>query len=66
LQDIAKAVPANFANAAKPISIAPAETNSGVGAGFSPSHSGNGHSKGNGNGAAKKTEEKAAEAVAGD
>src|SRR6266403_2061175 len=50
--DIAKAVPANFANAGKPVSIAPAIGN------------GNGHS--NGNGAATKTNEKAAEAVAGD
>jgi len=69
VEDIAKAVPANFANVGKPISIAPAETASGVGAGFSPSHSGNGngHSNGNGNGAASKPQtEKAAEAVAGD
>jgi len=51
-RDIAKAVPANFANAGKPVSIAPAIGN------------GNGHS--NGNGAATKTNEKAAEAVAGD
>src|SRR2546421_8804042 len=36
VQDIAKAVPANFANAGKPVTIAPAN--------------GNGHSDGNGNG----------------
>jgi hypothetical protein len=52
VSDIAKAVPANFANAGKPVTIAPANG------------SGNGHS--NGNGAASKTNEKAAEAVAGD
>jgi acylphosphatase len=52
VSDIAKAVPANFANAGKPVSIAPAN--------------GNGHSNGNGNGAASKSDEKAAEAVAGD
>ena len=50
VSDIAKAVPANFANAGKPVSIAPAH--------------GHGHS--NGNGAATQTNEKAAEAVAGD
>src|SRR6266850_2444005 len=50
VSDIAKAVPANFANAGKPVSIAPAN--------------GNGHP--NGNGVATKTDEKAAEAVAGD
>ncbi|PYT57289.1 MAG: radical SAM protein, partial [Acidobacteria bacterium] len=50
VSDIAKAVPANFANAGKPVTIAP--TN------------GNGHS--NGNGARAKTDEKVAEAVAGD
>jgi len=50
VSDIAKAVPANFANAGKPVTIAPAN--------------GNGHS--NGNRAATKTGEKAAEAVAGD
>src|SRR6202048_464338 len=50
VRDIARAVPANFANAGKPVSIAPAN--------------GNGHS--NGNGAATQTNEKAAEAVAGD
>jgi len=58
VSDIAKAVPANFANAGKPVSIAPASGN------------GNGHSNGNehsnGSGAAAKTDEKAAEAVAGD
>jgi 7,8-dihydro-6-hydroxymethylpterin dimethyltransferase len=52
VSDIAKAVPANFANAGKPVAIAPANGN------------GNGHS--NGNGAATKSNEKAAEAVAGD
>ena len=56
VSDIAKAVPANFANAGlhaaagKPVTIAPAN--------------GNGHS--NGNGVTAKTDEKAAEAVAGD
>ncbi len=50
VSDIAKAVPANFANAGKPVSIAPAN--------------GNGHS--NDNGVTAKTDEKAAEAVAGD
>ena len=50
VSDIAKAVPANFANAGKSVTIAAAN--------------GNGHS--NGNGAATKTDEKAAEAVAGD
>jgi hypothetical protein len=54
VQDIAKAVPANFANAGKPVSIAPATGNGHSGA--------NGHS--NGNAPAKK--EEAAEAVAGD
>src|SRR5215470_2283110 len=63
VQDIAKAVPANFANAGNSVTTAPAA--SGPGAGFSSSHSGNnGHS--NGNDAANKAEEKAAEAVAGD
>jgi hypothetical protein len=52
VSDIARAVPANFANAGKPVIIAPANGN------------GNGHS--NGNGATAKTEVKAAEAVAGD
>ena len=53
VQDIAKAVPANFANAGKPVTIAPA--------------SGNGHSNGNGNGAVHKPQTvKATEAVAGD
>jgi len=56
VSDIAKAVPANFANAGKPVTIAPA-----IGNGHT---NGNGHS--NGNGAATKTNEKAAEAVAGD
>src|SRR6267378_3873853 len=50
VSDIAKAVPANFANAGKPVTIAPAN--------------GNGHS--NGNGVMAKTDEKAAEAIAGD
>jgi uncharacterized radical SAM superfamily Fe-S cluster-containing enzyme len=50
VSDIAKAVPANFASASKPVSIAPAN--------------GNGHSNGNGSAAPAKTE--AAEAVAGD
>src|SRR5467141_4166829 len=50
VSDIAKAVPANFANAGKPVTIAPAN--------------GNGHS--NGSGATAKTDEKTAEAVAGD
>ena len=54
VSDIAKAVPANFANAGKPVSIATAN-------GY-----GNGHSNGNGVAAADKTQEKAAEAVAGD
>src|SRR6201984_3678470 len=55
LQDIAKAVPADFAKAGKPVTIAPANGNG---------HSnGNGHTNANGNGAAK---EQAAEAVAGD
>jgi len=48
--DIAKAVPANFANANKPVNIVPAN--------------GNGHSNGNASAAPAKTE--AAEAVAGD
>ena len=54
VQDIAKAVPANFANAGKPVSIAPA--------------AGNGHSSPNGhrNGNAPAKKEEAAEAVAGD
>ncbi len=57
VSDIAKSVPANFANAGKPVSIAPASGN-----GNGHAH-GNGHSNGNGS-AAKK--EEAAEAVAGD
>jgi hypothetical protein len=55
VSDIAKAVPANFANAGKPVSIAPA--------------SGNGHSNGNGHTDGNRNapkEEQAAEAVAGD
>jgi hypothetical protein len=47
-------VPANFANAGKPVSIAPASGN------------GNGHSNGNGAPAITQSAEKAAEAVAGD
>jgi len=58
LNDIAKAVPANFANAGKPVPIAPA---SGNGNGHP---NGNGHSNGNAAPAPKSTE--AAEAVAGD
>ena len=60
VQDIAKAVPANFANAGlpaaagKPVTIAPANGN------------GNGHSNGNGVGANTQQAEKATEAVAGD
>jgi hypothetical protein len=52
VSDIAKAVPANFANAGKPVTIAPAN--------------GNGHSNGNGAPANTQSSEKAAEAVAGD
>jgi uncharacterized radical SAM superfamily Fe-S cluster-containing enzyme len=50
VQDIAKAVPATFTNANKPVNIAPAN--------------GNGHS--NGNGASEHKPEQTAEAVAGD
>jgi uncharacterized radical SAM superfamily Fe-S cluster-containing enzyme len=53
VSDIAKAVPANFANAGKPVTIAPANGN------------GNGHSNGNG-ASAPHAAEKATEAVAGD
>ena len=53
VSDIAKAVPANFANAGKPVTIAPANGN------------GNGHSNGNGAPSERKSEP-AAEAVAGD
>jgi hypothetical protein len=61
VSDIAKSVPANFANAGKPVSIAPA---SGNGNGHINGHGdGNGHS--NAHGEATKKEE-AAEAVAGD
>jgi hypothetical protein len=62
VSDIAKAVPANFANAGKPVSIAPA---SGNGNGHA---NGNGHSNANGhsNGNASAKKEEAAEAVAGD
>src|SRR3989454_8192958 len=52
VSDIAKAVPANFANAGKPVTIAPANGK------------GNGHS--NRSVDTAKTDEKAAEAVAGD
>jgi uncharacterized radical SAM superfamily Fe-S cluster-containing enzyme len=55
VSDIAKATPANFANAGKPVTIAPAAGN-----GNGPSN-GNGHSNANGTAA-----EKATEAVAGD
>jgi acylphosphatase len=56
VSDIAKAVPANFANAGKPVTIAPANGNG----------NGNGHSNGNGASANTQSSEKAAEAVAGD
>jgi hypothetical protein len=60
VSEIAQAVPANFANAGKPVTIAPA-------AGNGNGHAnGNGHTNGNGNGVAPKADEKAAEAVAGD
>jgi len=55
-------VPANFANAGKPVSIAPASGN-GNGKGHS---NGNGHSNGSGTPASTQSTEKAAEAVAGD
>src|SRR5437764_976010 len=54
VSDIQKAVPANFANAGKPVSIAPA------------SGKGNGHSNGNSSPANTQSAEKAAEAVSGD
>ena len=57
VSDIAKAVPANFANAGKPVGIAPASGNGHT--------NGNGHNNGNGNANAAKKEQ-AAEAVAGD
>src|SRR5205823_4990561 len=62
VSDIAKSVPANFANAGQPVSIAPASGNGHT--------NGNGHSNGdghssNGNSHAAKKEE-TAEAVAGD
>jgi len=57
VSDIAKSVPANFANGGKPVSIAPASGNGHT--------NGNGHSNGNGNSHSAKKEE-AAEAVAGD
>jgi hypothetical protein len=44
VSDIAKATPANFANAGKPVTIAPANGN------------GNGHTNGNGAAAEKATE----------
>jgi len=50
VNDIAKAVPANFTNAGKPVTIAPA----------------NGNGNGNGNSHGAKAAEQAAEAVAGD
>jgi len=55
VSDIAKAVPANFTNAGKPVAIAPASGNG----------NGNGHSNGNA-ASAPKANEAAAEAVAGD
>jgi len=55
VSDINKAVPANFANAGKPVTIAPASGNG----------NGNGHSNGNG-ASASHAAEKATEAVAGD
>jgi hypothetical protein len=58
VSDIAKSVPANFANAGKPINIAPASGN-----GHTNGHA-NGNGNGNGHATAKK--EEAAEAVAGD
>jgi len=67
VSDIAKAVPANFANAGKPVSIAPASGNGHTTGNGHTNGNGNGHSNGNGNGngnVAKK--EEAAEAVAGD
>src|SRR3989475_175189 len=54
VSDIAKAVPANFANAGKPVTIAPANG------------SGNGHSNGNSAAANTQSGEKAGEALAGD
>jgi hypothetical protein len=59
VSDIAKAVPGNFANAGKPVAIAPATGN---GSGHA---NGNGHSNGNA-ASAPKSKEEAAEAVAGD
>ena len=59
VSDIAKAVPGDFANAGKPVTIAPA---SGNGSGHA---NGNGHSNGNA-ASAPKSKEEAAEAVAGD
>jgi 7,8-dihydro-6-hydroxymethylpterin dimethyltransferase len=55
VSDIAKAVPANFTNANKPVAIAPASGNG----------NGNGHSNGNGT-STHQAAEKATEAVAGD
>jgi hypothetical protein len=59
VSDIAKAVPGNFANAGKPVTIAPASGNG------SGNANGNGHSNGNA-ASAPKSKEEAAEAVAGD
>jgi 7,8-dihydro-6-hydroxymethylpterin dimethyltransferase len=61
LNDIAKATPANFANAGKPVTIAPATGNGNAGLNGN-GHNGSGHSNGNG---ATKTESAEA-AVAGD
>ena len=58
MSDIAKAVPANFSDAAKPVSKAPASGN-----GNGPTN-GNGHA--NGHGTPAPQAEKATEAVAGD
>jgi 7,8-dihydro-6-hydroxymethylpterin dimethyltransferase len=63
LNDIASATPANFANAGKPVTIAPASGNGAAGLNGN-GHNGNGHSNGNGEHAPKP--EQAAEAVAGD
>ena len=59
MQDLAKAVPANFANAGKPVSIAPAAGNG------NGNINGNGHSNVNG-APTPHAAEKATEAVAGD
>jgi hypothetical protein len=65
VSDIARATPANFANAGKPVTIAPASGNG------SAAPNGNGHANGNGHSNGKSAKvpnasEKAAEAVAGD